>query len=173
MTKAVESKLLKIGPLKIIKVPTSISEQFSSRGIVMVKGTINDVEFETVLEPDGKGGHWIEINPLLSEKIRVDINETVSLNVEQADEWIEPEVPEDIIHAITKTDVLDQWHSITTKSRWEWIRWIRSTKNANTRNKRIDVACSKLQKGDKNPCCFDASRCTVTEVSKTGVLLDS
>ena len=65
---------------------------------------------------------------------------------------------------------IDQWNSLTTKARWEWLRWIRSTKNLDTRQKRINVACDKLQKGDKRPCCFDASRCTIPEVSKSGVL---
>ena len=50
-----ESKLLNIGPLKIIKVPLKLSKRLSSRGIVMVKGTINNVDFKTPLEPDGKG----------------------------------------------------------------------------------------------------------------------
>lgn len=168
-----ESKLLKIGPLKIIKVPLKLSKRLSSRGIVMVKGTINNVDFKTPLEPDGKGSHWIEISPLLSKEIAVDIGENISLSIEQTDEWVEPEIPEDIIKAITEANLLNQWNSIKTKSRWEWIRWIRSTKSIETRNKRIGVACSKLKKGDKNPCCFNLSSCTVTEVSKSGVLLDS
>lgn len=167
-----EAKLLQVGPLKIIKVPLDLSRDLSSRGIVMVKGTINNIDFKKPLEPDGKGSHWLEISPLLSKKIGVDIGERVILSMEQTDEWIEPDVPEDIMDAITKADLLKQWHLITTKSRWEWIRWIRSTKSLETRNKRIGVACSKLQKGDKNPCCFNASTCTVTEVSKSGVLLD-
>lgn len=46
---------------------------------------------------------------------------------------------------------MDQWNLITTKARWDWLRWIRATANSETRKKRIDVACSKLQKGDTNP----------------------
>lgn len=172
MTLIFDSKLLKIGSLLILKVPENISKKLSSRGIVMVKGTMNDIEFRKTLEPDGKGSHWIEVDPLLYEKIGVEIGEIVSLSIEQTDDWIEPEVPEDMMHAIIQANVEDQWRSITVKSRWEWIRWIRSTKNINTRNKRIKIACSKLQNGDKNPCCFDASRCTVTEVSKSGVLVN-
>ncbi|UJF16593.1 YdeI/OmpD-associated family protein [Jeotgalibaca sp. MA1X17-3] len=172
MTLIFDSKLLKIESFLLIKVPLDISKELSSRGLVMVKGTINDVDFKKTLEPDGKGSHWLEVDPLLYEKIGVEIGETISLRIEQTNEWIEPKVPEDMIHAIAQADVEDQWRSITVRSRWEWIRWVRSTKNINTRNKRIEVACSKLQKGDKNPCCFDASRCTVTEVSKSGVLVD-
>lgn len=173
MTIKFESKLSKVGPLKIIKIPLTESEKFSSRSMVMVKGRINDAYFKGTLEPDGKGSHWIEVNPLLNEEIGVDIGESVSLNLEQIDEWIEPELPEDIIDAFTKANVLKQWSAITTRARWEWIRWIGSTKNSETRKKRINTACSKLEKGDKNPCCFNTTLCTVTEVSKSGILLDS
>ena len=173
MTITFEAKRLKIGPLEIIKVPVSSSKQLSSRGMVMIKGTINDVDFKTPLEPDGKGSHWIEVNPLLNKKIGGAIGEMASVAMEQTDEWVEPDIPEDIFDAMTHEEVLEQWNSITPRSRWEWIRWIRSTKSEKTRNKRIGVACSKLQEGDKNPCCFNASLCTVTDVSKSGVLLDS
>jgi len=167
-----ETKLLKIGPLQVIKVPLESSKKLPSRGMVMVEGTINNVPFKTPVEPDGKGSHWIEVSTLLSKAAKVSVNETVFLEIEPSDEWIEPEVPSDIMYAIIKLDVSNQWNSVTTKAKWEWIRWIRSTRSPETRNKRIDVACSKLQKGDKRPCCFDTSRCTVTDVSKSGVLLD-
>lgn len=167
-----ESELIKIGPLKLIKVPFSSSKMLSSRSMVMVEGTINDVDFKMPLEPDGEGSHWIEISPLMSEKLGIDIGDTLAISMEQSDQWIEPEVPEDIFSAINKANLLDQWNSLTPRSRWEWIRWIRSTKNSETRKKRIHTACSKLQNGDKNPCCFNSSLCTLTQVSKSGVLLD-
>jgi hypothetical protein len=76
------------------------------------------------------------------------------------------------MNGIINSDVLKKWNSINAKSRWEWFRWISSTLNPETRDKRINVMCSKLQNGDKKPCCFDTTRCTVTDVSKSGVLLD-
>lgn len=167
-----EEKLLEIGTRQIIKIPLSSSEKLPSRGMVMVKGTMNNVNFIAPLEPDGKGSHWLEVSPLLIKEVGVDNGETLSLNIEPIDEWIEPEIPEDIMSAIIKSDLLNQWNSITIKAKWDWIRWIRSTINPETRNKRINVACSKLQKGDKRPCCFDRTRCTITDVSKSGVLLD-
>lgn len=172
MTISFKSKLSKVGPRQVIIIPLSLSEQLPSRGMVMVQGIINDVVFKAPLEPDGKGSHWLEVSHSLSKKLGVALDDTLSLNIEPIDEWIEPDIPEDIMSAFTKGDVLTQWNSITTKAKWDWIRWIRSTKNPETRKKRIDVACSKLQKGDKRPCCFDRTRCTITDVSKSGVLLD-
>ena len=166
-----ESKLSKIGNLLVIRIPLDSSKKLPSRGMVMVRGTINNLNFKAPLEPDGKGSHWIEVSTLLSEEAGVAINETVFLNIEPIKEWIEPEIPEDIMNEIINSDVLNQWNSINAKSRWEWLRWIRSTLNPDTRNKRINVMCSKLENGDKKPCCFDTTRCTVTDVSKSGVLL--
>ena len=167
-----ETKLSKIGHLQVIRIPLDSSEKLPSRGMVMVQGTINNVYFKAPLEPDGKGSHWIEVSALLSEEAGISIDKTVFLNIERINEWIEPEIPEDIMNEIINSNVLNQWDSINSKSRWEWLRWIRSTLNPETRNRRINVMCSKLQNGDKKPCCFDTTRCTVTDVSKSGVLLD-
>lgn len=162
----------KIESRKVIRIPINASEKLPSRGMVMIDGTINNIYFKAPLEPDGKGSHWLEVNDTLSEEAGIMPGQTVSLNIEPVNEWIEPEIPEDILEAVSRAGLINQWDSLTTKARWEWLRWIRSTKNETTRQKRIDVACSKLEKGNKRPCCFDGTRCTITHVSKSGVLLD-
>lgn len=167
-----EATILNINSHKIVKIPLDISKKFSSRGLIMVKGTINNIPFMTPLEPDGRGSHWLEIDDLLCEKLNVTVGQNVTLAIEQTDDWIEPEVPSDILDTIITEGLLEQWNSLTVKARWEWFRWIRSTKNPETRKKRIRIACSKLQKGDRRPCCFNSGSCTITEVSKSGVLLD-
>ena len=167
-----QEKILNIGPLNLIRIPVSSSEKLPSRGMVMARVTMNDIEFILPLEPDGKGSHWIEINKLILKEADIIVGDKVSTTIEPLEEWIEPEIPKDIIEGIINSNVLNQWNSITTKAKWDWIRWIRSTNNVDTRNKRINVACSKLLNGDKNPCCFDRTRCTIPSVSKSGVLLD-
>ncbi len=59
------------------------------------------------------------------------------------------------------------------RGEWDWIRWIRSINNPETRAKRIVVAASKMKSGMRNPCCFNRSACTDSEVSKGGVLVES
>lgn len=162
----------KINSRKVIRIPLSSGENLPSRGMVMIQGTINGVFFHAPLEPDGKGSHWFEVSDLLSEELGIMAGQTVSINIEPVDEWIEPEIPGDIMDAIIKNGLTGQWNTLTTKARWDWLRWIRSTNNTATWQKRIDVACSKLQKGDKRPCCFDRTRCTIPELSKSGVLID-
>jgi hypothetical protein len=40
------------------------------------------------------------------------------------------------------------------------------------RNRGIQVALSKLETGERRPCCFNRNLCTATEVSKNGVLIE-
>jgi len=164
--------LTKVESLKVIKLPLSLSLELPSRGMVMVQGTMNDVSFQVPLEPDGKGSHWFEVSDPLSEDVGVTVGQTVSLSIEPLDEWKEPEIPDDLMDAIINAGLINLWNAITTKAKWDWLRWVRSTTNSTTRKKRINVACSKLQKGDKTPCCFDRTRCTIPAVSKSGVFLD-
>lgn len=171
MSISFEALLSQIESRNIIKIPMASSEQLPSRGMVMIKGTMKDVAFTAPLEPDGKGSHWFEVSDELCKAAGILIGQTVSLIIESTDEWLESELPKDIMDAVIKAGLIRQWNAITIKARWEWLRWIRSTKNPVTRQKRIDIACSKLQKGDKRPCCFDNTRCTITDVSKSGVLL--
>ncbi|HKV88669.1 MAG TPA: DUF1905 domain-containing protein, partial [Candidatus Dormibacteraeota bacterium] len=49
----------------IVRLPERASAKLPSRGQVAVRGTINGHEFETVLEPDGAGGHWLRIDARL------------------------------------------------------------------------------------------------------------
>jgi len=51
------------------------------------------------------------------------------------------------------------------------MRWIRATKNDDTRKRRIEVALSKLTAGMRRPCCFNRNLCTEPSVSHNGVLL--
>ena len=167
-----EAQLFKIADRQVIKVPLDSSKKLPSRGMVMVEGNINNFPFKAPLEPDGKGSHWFEINKKLSEEAKLKVGEKIELKIQPMKRWLEPEIPQDILDEIEKEQLTEQWKSITTKARWDWIRWIQSTANSETRKKRIHVACSKLQKGDTNPCCFDRTRCTIIDLSKSGILLE-
>ncbi len=165
-----ETELIAINTWCIALFPKETSLLLPTRGMTLVSGTLNNMPFESALEPDGKGSHWFRVDALLCQTAKVTIGDSVSICVRPLETWFEPEVPLDLIQALDRTDQLDVWQSLTTKARWEWVRWIRFTKNPDTRQKRIDVTCSKLNDGKRRPCCFDLSRCTETAVSKSGIL---
>ncbi len=46
------------------------------------------------------------------------------------------------------------WVDITPLARNEWICWIISAKQSETRSRRIKVGLSKLRSGMRRPCCW-------------------
>jgi uncharacterized protein YdeI (YjbR/CyaY-like superfamily) len=90
------------------------------------------------------------------EAAGADAGDTVTLAIEPIKEWPEPEVPADLKSALTDSPQVHKlWMDITPMARWDWIRWIRATKQPETRKRRIEVACSKLKAGTRRPCCFN------------------
>lgn len=168
-----KSKLFKIGSWTILQLPQEASAQLPSRGQVMVKGTINSFQFQTALEPDGMGSHWLNVDKNLQEAAKVSAGDTATLEIESTKDWPEPNIPADIKKGLADNpETQHLWSRITPMARWEWIRWINSTSNPETRKKRIEVSRSKLTAGDRRPCCFNRNMCCVPEVSKNGVLLE-
>lgn len=168
-----KTKLFTIGSWTILRLPGEASAKLPSRGQAMVKGTINGVQFQTALEPDGNGSHWFRVDSSLQKATKAGTGDTVSLAIESTKEWPEPEVPADVKTALAADPKAHNlWMDITPMARWDWIRWIRATNQSETRKRRIVVAFSKLKAGERRPCCFNRTMCTEPSVSKGGVLLE-
>lgn len=174
-----ETKLYKINSWTLLRLPEEASAKLPSRGMIMVSGTFNGIPFKTLLEPDGKYGaglkpsHWFSPDKKLLDKAHAKVGDTVKVSLEPTKEWIEPEIPEDLKEALeTHPKEYELWKDITPMARWDWIRWIRAVKTAETRQKHIEVAIDKLHKGMRRPCCFNRNMCSVPEISKNWALLD-
>lgn len=174
-----ETKLFNIGSWTILRLPESASAKLPSRGMTMVKGTINDVPFKALLEPDGRYGpgqkpsHWFSPDKKLLDDANAAAGGTVQVSLEVIKEWIEPEVPVDLKKALAASPKAEAlWKDITPLARWDWIRWIRAVKTPETRKKHIEVALDKLNKGMRRPCCFNRNLCSEPSVSKNWVLLE-
>lgn len=154
----------------IIHLDKMISEAFPSRGMVQLQVSILDRHFKVAAEPDGQKKHWFNIPEDLVQELLLKNGDLISGNLEVLDEWFEPTLADDVKSMLQADGLEAVWEGITTKAKWEWIRWIRSTKNGATRLKRINTASDMLSQGKKRPCCFDVSRCTIEAVSTSGVL---
>jgi uncharacterized protein YdeI (YjbR/CyaY-like superfamily) len=99
--------------------------------------------------------------------------DTIEMVIEPIKEWLEPNLPTDFKKALTAVPTAySVWKDITPHSRWDWIRWIRSTKQPETRKRRIENACAMLKSGKRRPCCFNRNLCSETSVSNKGILLE-
>lgn len=174
-----EAKLFKIKDWTILRLTESASAKLPSRGMTMVKGTINGVPFKTLLEPDGryapgqKPSHWFRPDKKLLDDASAAAGDTVQVSLEATKEWIEPEVPVDVKKALSSSPTAETlWNDITPMARWDWIRWIRAVKTQETRQKHREVMLDKLNKGMRRPCCFNRNLCSEPYVSKNWKLLE-
>lgn len=158
----------------ILRLPPEASAQLRSRGQVAVHGTINGHEFRAVLEPDGRSGHWMRIDGDLQRTAGIGPGDTARLELASAEEWPEPNVPEDLGTALAAAPqrIQDVWQDITPMARWEWVRWVNATRNPATRQRRVDVSIAKMGSGKRRPCCFDLSTCTDPDLARNGRLLE-
>src|SRR5438094_2748058 len=168
-----QAKLMAIGSQTILRLPETASSKLPSRGMSMVEGTFNGHAFQAPLEPDGMGSHWFRVSDTILKAARVAVGEAVSVALEPMALWPEPKVPADLAEALASDpQARGLWMDITPVARWDWIRWIGSTRNLDTRTIRIEKALSKLRSGKRAACCFNRSQCTDASMSRNGVLLE-
>jgi hypothetical protein len=174
-----ETKLFKIKDWTILHLPQEASAKLPSRGMTMVKGTLNDIPFKTLLEPDGRympgkgSSHWFRPDIKLLKDASAKAGDTVKVTLEPTNEWINPQVPPDMKKAIiANKDNHRLWNDITPLARWDWVRWVRAVKTEETRKKHIDVMIDKLSRGMRRPCCFNRNLCSEPYVSHNWQLLD-
>jgi Bacteriocin-protection, YdeI or OmpD-Associated/Domain of unknown function (DUF1905) len=139
--------------------PKNASAKLPSRGMTAIEGTINGFAFQAVLEPDGQKSHWLKVDRKLSEGAGADAGDIVTLEVAPAAEEPEPTMPPDLRRALAAAAPKARavWSDITPIARRDWIHWITSAKQPETRTRRVKNACSMLAAGKRRPCCFDRS----------------
>lgn len=139
--------------------PKNASAKLPSRGMTAIEGTINGFPFQATLAPDGQNSHWLKVDRKLSKGARVAAGEIVMLEIAPATKEPEPKVPADLKKALASAapKARAAWSDITPIARRDWIQWITSAKQEQTRARRIKNACSMLAAGKRRPCCFDRS----------------
>jgi hypothetical protein len=169
-----DATLSAVGTSTVVRLPDTASNDLPSRGQVAIHGTVNGVEFQTVLEPDGKSGHWMRVDDTLQHAAGISAGDTARLDIEVTKDWPEPSVPQDLATALAAAPqkIQNLWNEITPMARWEWVRWVNATNNPDTRRRRVDVSISKMKGEKRRPCCFNLSACTDPDLSKNGKLLE-
>jgi uncharacterized protein YdeI (YjbR/CyaY-like superfamily) len=115
-----------------------------------------------------------KISRTMLRAARAQVGDSVSVALEPMARWPDPKVPTDLAEALASDpEARSLWMDITQVARWDWIRWIGSTRNRDTRAIRIEKMLSKLRSGKRAACCFNRSQCTDPSMSRNGVLLES
>ncbi len=158
----------------ILRLPAAASGKLPSRGLVAVVGPINGRGFKTVLEPDGASGHWMRVGAELRRAAGITAGDSAAVEIESTRDWPEPNVPPDLEAALAAAPqkIKDVWRDITPMARWEWVRWVNATRNADTRKRRVEVSISKMNSGRRRPCCFNLAECTDPELARNGRLVE-
>jgi uncharacterized protein YdeI (YjbR/CyaY-like superfamily) len=77
------------------------------------------------------------------------------MNPKPLGEESEARVPADLRKALAAAPTgKAQWTDLTPIARRDFISWIDSAKQPETRRRRIERACSMLAAGKRRPCCF-------------------
>lgn len=170
---AFEAELISVRGRTILRLPDPASKALPSRGQVAVTGRLGGHPFETVIEPDGEMGHWMNVGDGIRQAARVGPGDRVSVELEVRAEWPEPVVPDDLAAALAAASpkVREKWADITPMARWEWVRWVHETRNPATRAVRIEKTVSKLEGKHRRPCCFNLASCTDPELSRSARLV--
>lgn len=63
-------------------------------------------------------------------------------------------LPQDLKKALNSKKAKETWEDITPLAKNEWICYVESAKQKETREKRIKRTKSDLEKGKRRPCCW-------------------
>ena len=139
--------------------PKNASAKLPSRGMTAIEGTLNGSSFQATLEPSGQKSHWLRVDRKLSKVAGAEAGDVVTIEIAPVAEVAEAEPPADLRKALAAAapKVRAIWSDITPIARRDWIHWITSAKQPETRTRRIKNACSMLAAGKRRVCCFDRS----------------
>jgi len=77
------------------------------------------------------------------------------MNPKSAEKEREARVPTDLRKALAATPAAKMlWKNLTLIARRDFVSWIDSAKQPETRKRRIERACSMLVAGKRRPCCY-------------------
>ena len=144
------------GSWSFLILPKTASAKLPSRSVEAIEGTINGFPFYAMLQPDGQKRHWLKVDRKLREGAGANDGDVVTLEIGPTNR--EPKVPADLRMALAASPKAKAlWSDITVLARRDWIHWINSAKQAETRARRIKSTCSMLAGGKRRVCCFDRS----------------
>jgi hypothetical protein len=138
----------------LLDVPDVVGKKARLTGMTTVEGTINGHPFRATLELNTSRGYWLPVNKAMREGADADVGDTVQLAILEPEP--EPIMPSDLQVALTASDKAKTlWKALTPIGRTDWIRWVVSARQSETRARRIRRTIEQLSEGKRRPCCVN------------------
>jgi hypothetical protein len=120
---------------------------------VAVEGVLDGFPFRGILVR----GEMTEIR--ISEAVQnaagAQIGDSVRVEITRIGDELEIRIPADLSEALSEAPAAQAlFEEVTPMARREWIRWVASAKQEETRAGRIVKGIDMLHHGKKRPCCF-------------------
>ncbi|HSB66157.1 MAG TPA: YdeI/OmpD-associated family protein [Anaerolineales bacterium] len=137
-----------VGTWTYLDIPQEISLTLGSKGQVRVRGTINGYPYRTTALPMGAGTHYLVVGKAIRDHIHATQGDSVQVTLELDNEARQVDVPEELRQALAKEPhAVEAFGKMTYSHQNEWISWIMSAKQAETRLRRIEKALLLITQG--------------------------
>jgi hypothetical protein len=152
----------KVDSVTLLDVPVDVSKKL--HGMTKVEGTISGHPFRAALEPNALGGYSLRVSKAMSNGANADVGDTVKLAILGPEHEI---VPADLEAPLANShEAKALWKNLTPLGRLDWIRWINSTKNPETRARRITRTVDQLSEGKRRACCVNVNEYMLCHIEK-------
>jgi hypothetical protein len=139
-----------VGTWTYLNIPLDISATFGSKGQVRVKGTINGYPYRSTALPRGDGSHYLVVGKSIRDQIKATQGDTVKVMLELDVEERRVDVPEDLAQALESLPLAkDVFNQLSYSHKKEYVNWVLSARQAETRQRRIEKALMLLAQGKK------------------------
>lgn len=159
----------KAGLRTFLTLPRNASSKLPSQGRTTVEGIINGFPFRAVLEPNGHGSHSLRVDRAMLDGTRAAAGDPVKVEIARAGEEPAIRVPVELRKALAVAPLARElWVDITPMARRDWVVWIISARQPETRRRRIKKACDMLASGKRRVCCFGGINWVVKDQATSG-----
>ena len=136
----------------VLSIPHAVGRRLA--GMESAEGTINGHPFRATLDRAASGSCAIRVNQAMLRGADARIGDTAQLAI------LGPEpklaVPADLRAAMAASEPAKAlWKDMSDIARRDYVRWVETTNNPETRARRIKRTVEQLAEGKRRPCCVN------------------
>jgi hypothetical protein len=138
------------GAWTYMRIPFDVPAFYGTRGRVSVMGTINGSEFRSSIFPDGEGGFHMMVNKNMQREAKVKPGDVVTVVMQMDVGERNITLPDDVKAAMRlNKEAQAGFAKMTPSARKEYVDWITSAKQQQTRDRRIEKAIPMIAEGKR------------------------